>query len=136
MRVSRLSTLTPEKHPRFRYTNSWRGAAGCGRDGAFFRRFTRLAQHGGRLDHQRSLGPAPEAARTRHRHQEVACTRRDARACLDEAGRRELVDELQNLTGLLDRIILVTHQEEIARAFPNGYQIRLEDESSKVSLIE
>jgi len=55
---------------------------------------------------------------------------------LDEAGRRELVDELQNLTGLLDRIILVTHQEEIARAFPNGYQIRLEDESSKVSLIE
>ena len=55
---------------------------------------------------------------------------------LDETGRRELVDELQNLTGLLDRIILVTHQEEIARAFPNGYQIRLEDESSKVSLIE
>ena len=55
---------------------------------------------------------------------------------LDEAGRRELVDELQNLTGLLDRIILVTHQEEIARAFPNGYQIRLEGESSKISLIE
>ena len=55
---------------------------------------------------------------------------------LDEAGRRELIDELQNLTGLLDRIILVTHQEEIARAFPNGYQIRLENGSSKVSLIE
>ena len=55
---------------------------------------------------------------------------------LDETGRRELVDEVQNLTGLLDRIILVTHQEEIARAFPNGYRIRLEDESSKVSLIE
>ncbi len=47
--------------------------------------------------------------------------------CLDRQGRQFMIQELQNLRGELDCILLVSHQEEFAQAFPNGYQLELRD---------
>ena len=41
--------------------------------------------------------------------------------CLDRQGRDEMIAELNRLKGRLDRIILVSHQEEFADAFRDGY---------------
>ncbi len=41
--------------------------------------------------------------------------------CLDPDNRQTMIQELHNLRAHLDRIILVTHQDDIAQAFPNGY---------------
>src|SRR5207249_3134902 len=38
--------------------------------------------------------------------------------CLDRAGRQVMIQELQNLRGHLKSILLVSHQEEFADAFP------------------
>lgn len=54
---------------------------------------------------------------------------------LDKEGRREVIDELHLLKDILRRIILVSHQEEFAAAFANGYEIRLENGMSKVKLL-
>src|SRR5262249_29168526 len=45
--------------------------------------------------------------------------------CLDRTGRQAMIQELQHLRGFLKRIILVSHQEEFADAFPDGYQFDL-----------
>lgn len=41
--------------------------------------------------------------------------------CLDRNGRQVMIQELQNLRVHLRRILLVSHQEEFADAFPNRY---------------
>lgn len=54
--------------------------------------------------------------------------------CLDPDNRRWMIDELQRLQGQLARIILVSHQEEFASAFPNRYCFRLEPGGTRVAL--
>jgi exonuclease SbcC len=53
---------------------------------------------------------------------------------LDEAGRDEMIDELQRLAGLLKRVIVVSHQGEFRdRArFPHGYRLRRTDRTTEV----
>jgi DNA repair exonuclease SbcCD ATPase subunit len=41
--------------------------------------------------------------------------------CLDAENRQTMIQELHNLKQHLDKIILVTHQDDIAQAFPDGY---------------
>jgi exonuclease SbcC len=53
--------------------------------------------------------------------------------CLDRSGRQVMIQELQNLRGHLNCILLVSHQEEIAEAFPDGYRFELKDGSTRVS---
>jgi DNA repair exonuclease SbcCD ATPase subunit len=53
---------------------------------------------------------------------------------LDRAGRDDMVAVLQDLQTELRRIILVSHQEEIADAFPHAYMVRLIDGASHVTL--
>ena len=52
--------------------------------------------------------------------------------CLDRQGRKEMIDQLNELRGRLDRIILVSHQEEIADAFADGYRFEIIDGSTVV----
>lgn len=53
---------------------------------------------------------------------------------LDEDGRREMIGQLKGLSGVLDRVILVSHQEAFQDAFPNGYHVEKQDGISHVSL--
>ena len=46
---------------------------------------------------------------------------------LDREGRDEMIDQLRALRGRLARIVLVSHQEEFAQAFPDGYQFEVKD---------
>ncbi len=55
---------------------------------------------------------------------------------LDRDGRREMIDELHSLKSVLQRIILVSHQEEFSDAFPNRYAIELRDGASHVTLVD
>ena len=55
---------------------------------------------------------------------------------LDKQGRREMIEQLHALTGVLGRIILVSHQEEFAGAFVNRYFVELRNETSYVHLDE
>jgi len=52
--------------------------------------------------------------------------------CLDRQGRQVMIQELQNLRGQLRCILLVSHQEEFADAFADGYLFELADGSTKV----
>ncbi len=52
--------------------------------------------------------------------------------CLDRQGRQGMIQELQNLKGQLHCILLVSHQEEFAEAFPDGYHFALEDGATRV----
>jgi exonuclease SbcC len=52
--------------------------------------------------------------------------------CLDSQGRQIMIQELQNLRGQMRCILLVSHQEEFAEAFPDGYHFSLEDGATKV----
>lgn len=52
--------------------------------------------------------------------------------CLDRQGRQIMIQELQNLRGHLHCILLVSHQEEFADAFPDGYRFELEDGTTRV----
>jgi DNA repair exonuclease SbcCD ATPase subunit len=54
---------------------------------------------------------------------------------LDKTGRQEMIDELHLLKDELKRIILVSHQEEIAEAFNNKYKVELVDGASQVNLV-
>jgi DNA repair protein SbcC/Rad50 len=54
--------------------------------------------------------------------------------CLDTNGRDDMIQELNRLQEQLSRILLVSHQEEFARAFSNGYAIALVDGASQISL--
>jgi len=56
--------------------------------------------------------------------------------CLDRAGRQVMIQELQNLRGHLKSILLVSHQEEFADAFPDGYRFELVDGATKVKRIQ
>lgn len=53
---------------------------------------------------------------------------------LDKSGRGDMITVLTELQMELDRIILVSHQEEIAEAFPNCYAVQLVEGASRVSL--
>jgi DNA repair exonuclease SbcCD ATPase subunit len=55
--------------------------------------------------------------------------------CLDRAGRQVMIQELQNLRGHLKSILLGSHQEEFADAFPDGYRFELIDGETRVSRI-
>jgi DNA repair exonuclease SbcCD ATPase subunit len=53
--------------------------------------------------------------------------------CLDRQGRQVMIQELQNLRGHLQCILLVSHQEEFADAFPDGYRFELMDGATRVT---
>lgn len=53
--------------------------------------------------------------------------------CLDRNGRQVMIQELQNLRGHLKCILLVSHQEEFADAFADGYRFELTDGATRVS---
>lgn len=55
---------------------------------------------------------------------------------LDKIGRDDTIQELRNLHQHLERIILVSHQEEFYGTFSTGYGIDVVEGSSKVTLIE
>lgn len=50
--------------------------------------------------------------------------------CLDKIGREDTIEVLRELQEELERIILVSHQDEFAAHFRSGYEIRLQDRSS------
>jgi DNA repair exonuclease SbcCD ATPase subunit len=53
---------------------------------------------------------------------------------LDPDGREQMVDEFYSLKETLDCVVIVSHQEEIARAFPDRYDVSIEGRTSKVVL--
>ena len=53
--------------------------------------------------------------------------------CLDRQGRQVMIQELQNLRGHLHCILLVSHQEEFADAFPDGYRFELQNGATRVT---
>lgn len=55
---------------------------------------------------------------------------------LDKAGRDDMIQELSTLSEQLERIILVSHQDEFANAFPDRYSFKLVKGASHVSLME
>ncbi len=56
--------------------------------------------------------------------------------CLDRQGRQVMIQELQNLRSQMRCILLVSHQEEFADAFSDGYQFRLENGATRVERIQ
>jgi exonuclease SbcC len=52
---------------------------------------------------------------------------------LDRNGRQSVIQELHNLKGLMKCVILVSHQEEFADAFPQGYRFAIRDGATVVS---
>ncbi len=56
--------------------------------------------------------------------------------CLDRQGRQVMIQELQNLRNQMRCILLVSHQEEFADAFSDGYQFRLENGATRVERIQ
>ena len=52
--------------------------------------------------------------------------------CLDRQGRQVMIQELHNLREHLHCILLVSHQEEFAEAFNDGYTFALEDGATRV----
>jgi DNA repair exonuclease SbcCD ATPase subunit len=53
--------------------------------------------------------------------------------CLDKASREDTIEVISSLQEKLKRIILVSHQDEFAHEFKNGYAIRLVERSSVVT---
>jgi DNA repair exonuclease SbcCD ATPase subunit len=53
--------------------------------------------------------------------------------CLDRQGRQVMIQELQNLRGHMRCILLVSHQEEFAEAFANGYRFELANGTTEVT---
>jgi DNA repair protein SbcC/Rad50 len=53
--------------------------------------------------------------------------------CLDRNGRQVMIQELQNLRGHLKCILLVSHQDEFADAFADGYRFELVDGATRVT---
>lgn len=53
---------------------------------------------------------------------------------LDSGGRQEMIDELQNLSRVMERLIVVSHQEDFQdrTIFPTGYVLRKEGQQSVV----
>ncbi len=52
--------------------------------------------------------------------------------CLDSQGRQVMIQELQNLRGQMRCILLVSHQEEFAEAFSDGYHFHLDGGATRV----
>jgi DNA repair exonuclease SbcCD ATPase subunit len=52
--------------------------------------------------------------------------------CLDSQGRQVMVQELQNLRSQMRCILLVSHQEDFAEAFTDGYTFQLENGATRV----
>ena len=52
--------------------------------------------------------------------------------CLDSQGRQVMIQELQNLRSQMKCILLVSHQEDFAESFTDGYQFRLENGATRV----
>jgi DNA repair exonuclease SbcCD ATPase subunit len=55
--------------------------------------------------------------------------------CLDRNGRQVMIQELHNLSDHLRCILLVSHQEEFADAFAEGYRFQLQNGSTEVQRI-
>jgi DNA repair exonuclease SbcCD ATPase subunit len=55
--------------------------------------------------------------------------------CLDRDGRQVMIQELQNLRGHLKCILVVSHQEEFAEAFNDGYRFELIDGTTRVTRV-
>jgi DNA repair exonuclease SbcCD ATPase subunit len=53
--------------------------------------------------------------------------------CLDREGRQSMIQELHNLRGQLKCILLVSHQEEFADAFADGYRFELTNGATRVT---
>jgi DNA repair exonuclease SbcCD ATPase subunit len=53
--------------------------------------------------------------------------------CLDKVGRQAMIQEMQNLRGQLKCILLVSHQEEFADAFTDGYHFELTERSTRAT---
>jgi DNA repair exonuclease SbcCD ATPase subunit len=53
---------------------------------------------------------------------------------LDSQGRQEMIDELRNLSNLMDRVIVVSHQEDFQdrTLFPTGYLLRKDGQRTTV----
>ncbi len=56
--------------------------------------------------------------------------------CLDRPGRQEMIQELHNLRGHLKCILLVSHQEEFAEAFADGYHFELDGGATRVKRLQ
>lgn len=54
---------------------------------------------------------------------------------LDKVGRDEMKDELRELGRELGRVILVSHQEDFARAFPNRFNISMQNGVSRMQKV-
>src|SRR5262249_7938957 len=54
---------------------------------------------------------------------------------LDKQGQDVMISELSLLKGLLRRILLVSHVESFAAAFPAGYRFRLEEGETRVERV-
>src|SRR5205085_1507957 len=52
--------------------------------------------------------------------------------CLDHQGRQVMIQELQNLRSQMRCILLVSHQEDFAEAFTDGYHFRLDGGATRV----
>lgn len=52
--------------------------------------------------------------------------------CLDSQGRQVMIQELQNLRSQMRCILLVSHQEEFAEAFSDGYHFELEAGATRI----
>jgi DNA repair exonuclease SbcCD ATPase subunit len=52
---------------------------------------------------------------------------------LDSDGQEIMIEELQRLKGIMQRIVLVSHQEAFANAFAHGYRFSLEHGQTRVS---
>ena len=55
---------------------------------------------------------------------------------LDKQARGNLIHELQALTNRLERIIVVSHQDDVAESFRDRYHIRLEGETSVAERVQ
>jgi len=55
--------------------------------------------------------------------------------CLDRTGRQVMIQELQNLRDNMKCILLVSHQEDIAEAFPDGYHFEMVNGTTCVTRI-
>ena len=53
--------------------------------------------------------------------------------CLDREGRQVMIQEIRNLQGQLRCVLLVSHQEEFADAFPQGYRFELDGGTTRVT---
>jgi DNA repair exonuclease SbcCD ATPase subunit len=53
--------------------------------------------------------------------------------CLDSQGRQVMIQELQNLRSQMRCILLVSHQEEFAEAFSDGYHFQISEGATRIT---